>query len=159
MYLNEALTKLKNLKSKVARVETYIEASAVYYEDQVPEYDYETELVHRANLNDDILELKTRIQITNATTSVALGSENMTLAKLILMNAQLRAEMSFVTKQMAHSAGADSLYRGRTKDDLKKVLAKGCDKQELKRRLDLLEQDKEELERVMASTNASTTLV
>ena len=158
MYLNEALTKLKNLKSKVARVEGYIDASAVYYEDQAPEHDYSTELQNRATLNRDILHMKTLVQLTNASTQVTLKGLEMSLSQLILENAQLRAEMAFVTKQMAHTATTES-YHGRKKDDIKKLLDPAVDKKLLKARLDTLEQEKEELERVMAQANANTKLV
>ena len=40
MLLSEALTKLKNLKSQVARIENYIEKSLMHYEDEKPEYEY-----------------------------------------------------------------------------------------------------------------------
>lgn len=160
MLLSQGLTQLKNLKSKAARTETYINSSAVYYEDTVPEYDYEQELVNRANLNDEILNLKTRIQITNATTIVNFGVKRITLAELILRNAALRTEMAFVAAQMRHTADeTDRWSGGRKKDELKKVLAKGCEKQSLKHMLDQLEKDKENLEAVLANANATTTLV
>lgn len=158
MYLNEALTKLKNLKSKASRVEGYIEASAVFYEDQEPEHNYEQEVLNREHLNREILELKTRVQLTNATTNVQYRGVQMTLSQLILENAALRAEMAFVTKQMAHSAFTES-YHGRKKDDIKKIVAPGCNKQALKIRLDLLEQEKESIEQVMAHANADNELV
>lgn len=159
MYLSEALTKLKNLKSKAARVEGYINACAVHYEDDKPEHNYLDECKVREELNAQILELKTRIQLTNAQTSVSYRGDRMTLSQLILTNAALRAEMAFVAKQMGHTATSENIYSSRSKDDIKKVLAEGCSKPFFKAQLDALEAEKEELERVMAAANASTTLV
>jgi len=160
MILGQALTQLKNLKSKAARTEVYINASAVYYEDATPDYDYEQELINRANLNEEILKLKTRIQLTNAKTMVTHKGQSITLAELILRNAALRTEMAFVARQMSHTADEESRWGGgRKKDELKKVLAKGCDKQVFKKRIDELEREKEELEACLAWANSSTTLV
>lgn len=160
MLLGQALTQLKNLKSKAARTEAYINASAVFYEDSTPDYDYSAEMANRAALNDEILKLKTRIQITNANTNVTIKGVTITLAELILRNAALRAEMAFVARQMAHTADEESRWSGgRKKDELKKVLAKGCDKQSFKKLLDEMEKDKEDIEAVLAGANATTTLV
>lgn len=161
MYINEALTRLKNLKSKIARVEGYIENSAVYYEDVKPDHVYKEELFNRAQLNSDILKLKTAIQITNANTKVKYKNEWITLAELILRNAQLRSELSFVAKQMKHTTASErsSIFDKRTKDDVKKLLAEGVDKQMFKAAIDELEHAKEDIEAVMAHANASTTLL
>jgi hypothetical protein len=157
MLLSQALTQLKNLKSKASRTETYINSCAVYYEDQKPEYDYQAEMAARKQLNADILKLKTAIQVTNATTVVTYKGRQLSLAQLILMNAELRTEMAFINQQMNHSAGAERSYlRGRTKDDVKQVLAPGCNKQAFKAQLDELEREKEELETVLANANATT---
>ena len=160
MFINEALTKLKNLKSKATRTEQYIDECAVHYEDATPEYNYQDELVNRTSINLEILNLKTRIQITNTLTKVMYNNVEITLAELILLNSQLRIEMAFVTKQMAHSISETSRYSlSRTKDDIKKVFAAGCSKVEFKKQLDQLEKNKEEIERVMALANSSTKLV
>jgi hypothetical protein len=158
MYLNEALTKLKNLKSKAARIDTYINASAVFYEDTTPEYVYADELVNRATLLKDILDLKTRIQTTNVMTLTYYKGNQHTLAELILINASLRAEMGFYTNQGNHSTAADR-WNKRTKDDIKQVLAPGCDKVAFRKKIESLELDKEELEGILAKANASTQLV
>lgn len=159
MFLNEALTKLKNLKSKAARTEKYINESAIHYEDQTPEYDYETEMLSRLGLQEEIVVLKTAIQRTNALTLVRFNGQDMSLAELILRNSQLRVELAFLAKQMEHSTTETGHFvRGRTKEDIKKVFAKGCDKAHFKKEVDRVEKLKEELEAVMAGTNASTPL-
>lgn len=160
MMLSEALTKLKNLKSKAARTEKYIEEAAVYYEDQKPDYDYLAESARRGEINMEIIDLKSKIQETNARTSLDFKGERISVARLILINANLRSEMAFVTKQMAHSTSAETSWgKGRTKDDVKKVLAVGCDKTLFRARLDELEREKEEVERVMADVNSSTKII
>jgi len=40
MFLSQALTKVKNLKSKLARVDKVIDECTVHYEDAKPEYIY-----------------------------------------------------------------------------------------------------------------------
>ncbi len=160
MFINEALTKLKNLKSKATRTEKYINESAVYYEDQTPEYDYETEMVARLGLQEEIVVLKTQIQRTNALTKVVYQGQEMSLAELILRNAQFRTELAFLAKQLEHSVSETGLYSsGRTKDDIKKVFAKGCDKSFFKKEIDRVERAKEELEAVLAAANSSTLLI
>jgi hypothetical protein len=158
MYLNEALTKLKNLKSKAARVDGYVNSSAVYYEDSAPEYVYADEVATRALLNEEIVALKTKIQMTNALTTVTYKGNVITLAELILRNGALRADMAFYSAQMKHEVNAAS-YRGRTKEDIKQILAPGCNKAEFRKKLEQLEIEKEEIERVMAHANASTYVV
>ena len=160
MFINEALTKLKNLKSKATRTEKYINESAVHYEDQTPEYDYETEMVSRLSLQEEIVKLKAAIQRTNATTMVSFNGQQLSVAELILRNAQLRTELAFLAKQMEHSVSETSRYgSGRTKDDIKKVFAKGCDKAYFKKEIDRVERAKEDLEAVLASANSSTPLI
>jgi hypothetical protein len=161
MMLSEALTKLKNLKSKAARTEKYIEEAAVYYEDQKPDYDYLAESARRGEINLEIIDLKSKIQETNARTYLDFKGERISVARLILINANLRSEMAFVTKQMAHSTSSaeTSWGKGRSKDDVKKVLAVGCDKTLFRARLDELEREKEEVERVMADVNSSTKII
>lgn len=160
MYLGQALTKLKNLKSKASRTAKYIDESAVHYEDQIPEYDYESEVIALRNLNESILKLKTAIQLTNATTKVSFRGSELSLAELILRNAQLRTDLAFAAEQMKHSISETGRYMSsRTKDEIKKVFAKGCDKTMFKAEIDRLEREKEELEAVLAEANASTPLI
>lgn len=161
MYLSEALTKLKNLKSKAKRVESYIEGSAVYYEDQPPEYVYLEEIKSRAKIQEEILTLKVNIQRTNTNTWVKFGGKTITLTELILLNTECRTELAFLAKQTVHALNSDSRYgaSNRTKDEIKKVFAPGCDKSTFKKAIDSLEQSKEGIEAIMASTNASTPLI
>lgn len=160
MFLSEALTKLKNLKSKASRVEKYINESAVYYADEIPQYDYEEEMLTRVQLNHEILELKAAIQKTNVNSLVELDGKQVPLSVVILLNAQIRAELAFIAKQMEHSTSEVSRWGGeRTKDHVAKKFAKGCDKASFKRQLDALEKRKEEIEKVMAAANASTPLI
>ena len=159
MFINEALTKLKNLKSKATRTEIYINECAVYYEDDHPEHVYSEEMLIRNSINEEIIKLKANIQNTNAVTLVNYKNQTITLSELILRNAQLRIEMAFVTHQMTHSNNERNPYASRTKDNIKKVLALGCDKAIFKKQLDELEKEKEEIERVMALVNSSTSLV
>lgn len=160
MFVAEALTKLKNLKSKAARTEKYVNESAIHYEDQVPEYDYETEVLALRSINEEILLLKTAIQVTNATTSTPFNGEELTLAELILRNSALRTELAFVARQMEHSVSEMSRFSlERTKDHVKKVFAKGCDKSFFKKEVDRLEKQKEEVEAVIAALNAKTPLI
>lgn len=157
MFLNEALTKLKNLKSKATRIESYINNSAVHYEDQTPEFIYADELKNREAVQREIVELKSRIQKTNALTDVTYKGKTISLTELILTNASIRAEMAFLAQQSRWDANGNR-YSGRTKDDVKQVLATGCDKVAFRKSLETLEKEKEELESVMANANASTKL-
>jgi len=161
MYLSQALTKIKNLKSKLARVDLAIAGCATHYEDSEPEYNYAEECKTRAKLLDEVRDLKTRVLLTNAQTSVVWQKDTMTLAQLILVNADLRSEMAWVTKQLAVALEEDSGWRSKTrsKDDIKKVYAEGYSKNKLRAELEFLEANKEQIDGLMASVNNSTTLV
>lgn len=160
MLLGQALTQLKNLKSKAARTDTYIESSTVFYEDAAPDHIYLEEVANRSRLNEEIIRLKVRIQLTNAVTTVSYDDQLMTLTELILRNASLRANMAWVARQMNHSINSDDRWSSaRKKDELKKVYADGYDKGELKKMLEKLEKEKEALEAVLANANAITTLM
>lgn len=158
MYLNEALTKLKNLKSKASRISGYINGSAVFHEDETPEFVYVDELKNYEDVLQEILDLKSKIQATNVLTYVLYKNNVIRLSHLILVNAQLRVNMGFLAKQNEHTTDAGR-YGSRTKEDVKKVFAKGCDKTAFRKQLEQLELDKEELEGVLASANASTIVV
>jgi len=163
MKLNQALTKLRNLKSKISRIEICIDESAVFYEDETPDYSYEDELVKRNALVTEIRDLKTSIQKTNASTTVIFNGESKTITELILINADLRSEMAFINRQLQHSTDGNDFYsrRGgpRTKETVKKVLANGCDKSSFQNVLNSLESTKENLEEVLGNANSSTDLV
>ena len=60
MKLSEALTRLKNIKSKLARVRGFITKSIVHYENETPEYNFVNELESYETLKKEILDLKTR---------------------------------------------------------------------------------------------------
>ena len=158
MKLAIALNKLKNLKSKVTRTETYIEACVVQYEDEPSEYNYEEEVQNRTLLENEIMQLKTRIQLTNASTPVNFGGTNMSLAAAILLNARLRTDLAYWNKMLAHSTETATLYRERTKDHVKKVYAPGFDKNQIRKTIDSLEFQKEQLESLIAAANLQTDL-
>jgi len=161
MFLSQALTRIKNIKSKLARVDLAITACATHYEDSNPEYNYAAECKTRSTLLDEVRELKTRVLLTNAQTNVVWQKDTMTLAQLILINADLRSEMAWVTKQLAVGLEDDSGWRSKTrsKDDIRKVYADGYNKNLLRVQLELLETNKEQIDGLMASVNNSTTLV
>lgn len=161
MKLAEALQKLKTLKSKVTRVETYIDSSVVGYEDETPEYVYADEVQTRVALENEILQLKTKIVLTNAHTPVPFMGSITSLAGLLLVNARLRTEIAFYQKQLKCTLTDTTSYHHveRTKDHVKKVFAAGYDKKILRANIDSLEKQKEELDGIIANTNQSTDLV
>lgn len=159
MLLGEALNKLKNLKSKSTRNLKYLNESAAHYEDVAPAHDYQAELAERAGLVNTILSLKTAIQRTNALTMVDYKGAKISLTELILLNAQLRTDLAFLAQQMEHSLDGEARWSARSKDDVKKVFAKGFDKGFFKGEIERFERQKEELEAVLANANAVTPLV
>jgi len=159
MFLNEALNKLKNLKSKVTRVEKYINECAVHDEDTAPQYNYEGEMVTRLHLQEEIVKLKTAIQRTNAATMATIDGQSMSLTELVLRNGRLRTELAFLKTQMEHTTSVASYRSNRSKDDIRKVFSKGCDKAYFKKEVDRIEQEKEQLEAAMAAANSSTPLI
>lgn len=161
MNLSQALTKVRNLKSKLSRTEKLILAGAVHYEDRNPECFYLDELDVRAKLIKELRSLRTRIQKTNVQTKVVWGKEEVTLAELILINADIRSHMAFLNSQLELSTEEDAGWRSkpRTKDDVVKVFADGFSKEELREELSVYEVLKENMDSLMASVNNSTELV
>lgn len=158
MKLTAALSKLKNLKSQLARVEGYISESVVFFEDDVPEYDYQKETEARTKMVNDVLDLKTRISLTNCVTKVEFAGKQVTIHELVLLNAQLRSELAYWTKMQVHNTNV-SAYEARTKDTVKKRFAAGFSKMDVKAKLNQLEKSKEQVEAVMAQANMETDLV
>jgi len=85
----------------------------------------------------------------------------MTLARLILTNANIRSELAFLQKQLDVKLEADAGWRQttRSKDDIKKVYAEGFNKSALSETIDKCETLKEKIDGLMNSTNASTALI
>lgn len=158
MKISVALNRLKTLKSKISQTETYIGSCVTMYEDESPEFEYLNELKVRQGLVDEILKLKTSIQVTNSQTKVNFNGKRMTMTEVILLNAQVRSEMKFVMDQIAQNLDV-SRFDARSKDDIKKVYAGGYDKATWRKRLAELESTKEELDILMANTNARTDLI
>ncbi len=159
MKISEALTKLRNLKSQVARIEKYIDDSIIVYEDTTPEYEYMAELSNREALINSITALKTRIQITNATTKVNYGGTEMTLSELILINADLRSELAFQQKLLKQSLNEVDRWSKRTKEDVKRVFAPGYNKAAIRKLVANLEAEKEKVEGVLNAMNQATDLM
>lgn len=161
MYLGQALTRMRNIKSKLSRADKTIKACAMHYSDVTPDYAYLEEVSMRQELLQELLELKSRVGNTNNNTSVAYRNDVISLAKLILINADLRSEMAFVSSLLELSTEETSSWKTstRTKDDIVKIFAKGYDKHELRSRLDSLELEKESVEGLIQATNAITELL
>lgn len=156
MKLSQALTRLKNTKSRLARVTGYVKESATYYEDQPPEYSYREELENRADLQREVEELKEKIQRTNLLTKLPGGE---TLAGLILKNSTLRSDLAFWTELLELKLVYRAGFADRTRDTVKKVFADGYSKTEIRKTIDALEGEKERLEAVIGRVNAETDLV
>jgi hypothetical protein len=161
MYLSQALTKVRNLKSKLSRVDKIIDQITVQYEDAKPEYEYSKEIATRNKLVEEIRKVKADIQRTNATTRVVWLKEDISLTELILINADLRSDMAFVQKLLDTPLEEERRWgaSSRSKDDIKKVYAAGYSKMELREQLDTLEKLKESMDGLMAQINNSTVLV
>src|ERR1043165_2543140 len=108
MKLTTALTKLKNLKSQLKRVDGYVSASIVHYEGDTPEHNFVSECAERHKLLSEIRALKVRIMQTNAVTKVAFGTANVSLNELVLLNAELRSELAHWTQLLGVNADTDS---------------------------------------------------
>ncbi len=162
MKLSEALAKLKSLKGQLARIEGLLAEAAVHFEDAKPEYIYSEECEARAALVQEILDLKVRIQITNATSLAPLpdGGEA-TLAYLILKNATLRSDLAHLNKMLEVSTEETSRYAStaRTTTTIKKVYAEGFSKKEIRSLIDEGDSLKQRLESILASANLTTNLV
>ena len=162
MNLSEALTRLKHLKSKVSQVRGYINQSISYYEGDTPEFDYKEELEKYKVLTKDIRHLKTRIQMTNLKTKTQFEGVTRSLSELILLNADLRSDLSLVTNLHNEEFGSMSRYdrmHVRTKEDVIKVYAQGYNKKELRGKIELLESKREKLEGVLTTVNSKTQIV
>lgn len=159
MKLTAALSKLKSLKSQLARVDGYVNSSIIFYEGDTPEHVYMEEVANRAKLVLEIRTLKGKIMITNVNTSVPVGDKVSNIADLILLNAELRSELAQWTKLLGMKTDSESYLSQRTKDTVKKVFAPGYDKKEIKARIVQLEKSKEQIDGLIAQANMETDLV
>lgn len=152
MKLSAALTKLKNLKSQLARVEKYITASLTHAEDEEPAHNYLEQATLRSQLVDQILQLKASIMQTNARTIVEHEGKMVSINWLILKNAELRSELAYWTT-LADTNPEENRFRLRTKDTIKNVLNKDFDVAAARAKIEELEQQKERLEATLAQAN------
>lgn len=160
MKLTTALTKLKNLKSQLKRVDSYVEASVVFYEGDIPEHNFLEETEKRRGLISEIRALKNRIMTTNASTKVQFGEgKTVSLNELVLLNAELRSELAHWTKLLGVTNASESHFHGRTKDTVKKVYAEGYNKTEIKAKLVQLEKSKEQVESLLGQANMENDLI
>jgi len=156
MKLVEALTKLKNLKSKASRLDKKIVECMILFEDESTEYSYKGLLEERSSLQLEITNLKANIQLTNATTIVDFSpSEKKTLMFLILLNAQIRTELAFIHTQLNFTINEYT----RSRDTIKRVFHPEYSKVDLESKLEELESSKEKLELLISKANGSTDLI
>lgn len=158
MKLHEALLRVKNLKSQLAKADKAVVASIIHYEGEPPEYNYVEELGKRLKLIKEIASLKLRIQETNVQTATKAGGS---LADLVLANADCRNEIAFVNRLLEETISYGSRFSGGdlTTDNVKKRYAEGYDKKMLRDTLEKLELSKEKIESEMAYLNMTTELV
>jgi hypothetical protein len=159
MKLTTALTKLKNLKSQLARVDGYINESVVHYEGDEPEHNFVAETENRSKLINEIRSLKGRIMAANIATIVDVGDKKTSIADLVLFNAELRSELAHWSKLLAVKAEENHHFSARTKDTVKKVYAAGYNKLEIKAKLNQLEKSKEQVEAFLMQANMETDLL
>lgn len=159
MKLTAALSKLKNLKSQLARVDGYVNSSIVFYEGDEPEHIYLEEVANRAKLVLETRKLKGQIMTTNVSTLVELDDKKVNIADLILLNAEARSELAHWTKLLGMKTDDSGIYSSRTKDTIKKVFAEGYDKKEIKARILQLEKVKEQVDGLIAQANMETNLM
>lgn len=157
MKLNQALTVLKNLKSKLKRTDVYLKASAVFAEDTPPEYIYQDELKEHYRLINEIISLKNSICHTNVNTFIESQGRKISLQELILNNATFRSELAFWTEML--EVTTEERYSSRTRETVKKVYAPGYSKADIKARINNLEASKEFIESLIAKANAETDLL
>ncbi len=155
MKLSAALTKLKNLKSQLARVDKYMNVSMIHDEDEMPAHDFAVLLSERNQLLTDVLELKASIMQANARTIVQYDNKMVSVNWLILKNAELRSELAW-WQEKADTKPSYSSFGERTKDTIKKVLNKSFDPAAARLRVETLEAEKERLEAAMAEANQNT---
>lgn len=159
MKMQEALLKLKNLKARLAKTQASVVASIVHYEDEVPEFNFVEEFTTHVALEQEILALKTAVQYTNVKTQNVQG---VTLAELILLNADLRSKLAFTNKLLEQTITFEGgrLYgSNKTKDSVNKRYAEGYSKKMLRSALVALEQTKEAVEAQIARLNMTTELL
>ena len=158
MKISEGLTLLKNLKSKAAKVDKYIDECVVQYEDAPSDYVYAEEVQRRGQLENVIMHLKMAIATANATTNINFQGQDLVLSDLVLLNARLRTDLGFWNKLLAKTLTDSSSYRERTKDQIKKVFAPGYDKKQIRQIIENLENEKAKVEAAINNANATTDL-
>ena len=155
MKISTGLTRLKNLKSRIAQTDSYVYESINYYEDDKPDAVYLDELKTHDDLIKEIRTLKIAIQVTNCSTTLSYKNKSVTISELILLNADFRSELSFYSGLLANGSGGMYRHR-RNKDDVSMKVADGYDKIEIRKTIRTLEDDREQLEGILSGVNLQT---
>ncbi len=159
MKLNLAMNTVSQLKSKLMRQSKIVQDCTSYFEDEKVEYNFKEEIENYEKIQKELLNLKTKIQLTNAKTLVSFEGNTISLTQLIILNGEITAQLHFWQHSLAAQIDQHSYHRTRTKEEIKKVLADGFSKKSIEEKVQVLEARKQSVNSLIAQINLTTDLI
>jgi len=153
MKIGEALTEKKRLQSDLAKVNELIESNFTYKAGTRPDFDVAKLFAEQVRLVKQILELKIKIQKTNADITVPFGGSDFTLQELIITLGDLRSEISVFNSLYATK---DRMFRY-SDDDVETVTQIPLD--EIQKTVRALNEKKTKLDSLLQRTNWTVELI
>lgn len=158
MNLTSALNKIKTLKGKLSRLQSAANKAIIIKEGVAPDHNFLEIERERQEVAEELRQLKVAIAHTNQITTVEYQGDRMTLAELILINADLRSELAVQQARLSLNIDPDSRGVFDNSAPLAKSYAEGFSKKQLELTIDELNNEKSTIDALIGYTNASTTL-
>lgn len=94
----QALRRIKDLKGALARCDERMMGSARWEAENEPAYKFDALNTERVELEGQIVSLRTRIAVANATTSVRMGDKSILLAGAVHRQAEIKGRIALLNR-------------------------------------------------------------
>jgi len=95
MTISQAIRKVKDLKGKMAKHQSYAATSVLYAVKEPPAYAFKSELETIETLGKELLKLQTAIAVANATTSVDWNGQKVRLAWCVRRLEEIKGKIAW----------------------------------------------------------------
>lgn len=151
MKIGEALVEKKKFQSRLAKCNDLLQKS-YYYRKEKPDFSYKKLRVEIDDITKKIRKLKIDIQYTNMTETVPYKGKNITLAELIILIGDIRAEIATI----------GNLYQNMDQysfmDENTTIMKSQVPPEEIEENIKALNQEKSELDALLQHTNWTVNL-
>lgn len=96
MTLSQALRHAKKLKGQLAEVTGRAKAGVSYKDSQKPAFEFKASMEKASALRKDLLEMTTRIRVTNAVTTLEFGGRTIHMSEAVAKLEDLKGEIAWV---------------------------------------------------------------